>query len=155
MTFWIKLFDNYYLGFWMIGTLLLMLQEIPYFIMAFIKLKTNPIMTMKESSKLLNVFEKIFGTLSMFIMFFIVTKSKTINMGLTISIIILLLNYFGWFLYFKGHQSKWIMLLFIVLLPPLYYLSIGVWRNNMILVITSIIFLIIHFTHVYNNLKEN
>lgn len=136
------------------GLLLFLLQEVPYMIMPFIKLKTNPIMEMQESSKILNSFEKIFGTLSMITMFFIISKGSN-NIGLILTISTLLLNYIGWFIYFNGYQKKWVMLLFIVIMPPLYYLSIGIWNNNLLLVLVSIIFLSIHFTHVYSNLKEN
>lgn len=153
MIYFSKLFDNYYFGFYLIGFLLFLLQELPYVVMAFIDLKTNPIMEMKESSKLLNILEKIGGSLSMMVMFFILTK-ETNDIGLILMIITLLLNYIGWFMYLKGYQTKWVMLLFIVMMPPLYYMSIGIWTNNMILVIISIIFLFIHFTHVYKNLKE-
>ncbi len=122
--------------------------------MGFVKLETNPIMEMKESSKILNIFEKLFGSLSMIIMFFIISKGSN-NIGLILMILFLLLNYIGWILYFKGYQSKWIMLLFIVMMPPLYYMSIGLWKENIVLIIISIIFLSIHFIHVYKNLKEN
>jgi hypothetical protein len=145
--------NNYHLGFYLIGLLLFLLQEVPYMIMPFIKLKSNPIMEMKESSKVLNMLEKIFGTLSMIILFFVVTKGNN-DIGFILMIVFLLLNYIGWFIYFKGYQYNWVMLLFIVMMPPLYYMSIGIWKENIILIIISIVFLFIHFTHVYKNLKE-
>lgn len=146
--------NNYHLGFYLIGLLLFLLQEIPYMIMPFIKLKTNPIMEMKESFKVLNMLEKLFGTLSMIIMFFVITKGNN-DIGFILMIVFLLLNYIGWFIYFKGYQRNWVMLLFLVIMPPLYYMSIGIWKENIILIIISIIFLVIHFTHVYKNLKED
>ena len=66
---------------------------------------------------------------------------------------ILLANFFGWGLYFAGYQSIFIMMLFIVVLPPLYYLAVGFWRQNVPLTVVGAVFLVVHFTHVLGNLK--
>ena len=158
---WIKLFDNQYLGFWVLGLLLFIIQEIPYMIMPLIKLENNPIMNMNESSVILNAREKILGSLCIALMIFVVCDEKKIfSVGeprellfFNISVGVLLLNFFGWFLYFTGHQSILVMMIFIVVLPPLYYVFIGLWRNNIILTVTGCIFLVVHFTHVLGNLK--
>ncbi len=158
---WIKLFDNQYIGFWILGLALFIIQEIPYMIMPLLKLETNPIMNMPESSAFLNACEKILGTFCIALMTFVVCDGKKLfsigepreRLFFCISIGILLLNFFGWFLYFTGHQSVFVMMAFIVLLPPLYYVFIGLWRNNVILIVTGCIFLVVHFTHVLGNLK--
>ena len=158
---WIKLFDNQYLGFWVLGLLLFIIQEIPYMIMPLIKLENNPIMNMNESSVILNACEKILGSLCIALMIFGVCDEKKIcSVGeprellfFNISVGVLLLNFLGWFLYFTGHQSILVMMIFIVVLPPLYYVFIGLWRNNIILTVTGCIFLVVHFTHVLGNLK--
>lgn len=114
------------------------MQEIPYMIMPFLKLKSNPIMNMTETSVALDILEKILGSLCIILMIFIVNKETSlfdIGTGIQkiafISIIaVLILNFFGWILYFKGCQSIPIMMFFIVFLPPLYYIFIGVWRKN-------------------------
>ena len=49
----IKIFGNQYLGFWIFGLMLFAIQEIPYMVMPLLKLQSNPIMNMKESSALL------------------------------------------------------------------------------------------------------
>ena len=71
----------------------------------------------------------------------------------TLAMIILLTNFFGWALYFAGHQSIFVMMFFIVLMPPLYYVAIGIWRQNIPLAVTGVLFLTVHFTHVFGNLK--
>ena len=71
----------------------------------------------------------------------------------TLAVILLLANFAGWALYFTGHQSVFIMMLFIVALPPLYYVAIGLWRRNTPLTICGIIFLAVHFMHVSGNLR--
>lgn len=70
MVKWIKLFKNQYLGFWIGGVVLFVLQEVPYLIMPLLKLRTNPIMNMQESSVVLNTCEKILGSLCIALMAF-------------------------------------------------------------------------------------
>lgn len=160
---WIKLFGHQYFGFWLLGLVLFLIQEIPYMMMPLLKLKTNPIMKMQESSVLLNTCEKILGSFCIALMIFVVCDEKKFFsisntkelVFFSIAVGVLLLNFFGWFLYFTGHQSIFIMMFFIVLLPPLYYVFIGLWRNNIILTVTGCIFLVVHFTHVLGNLKMN
>lgn len=157
----IKLFGNHYLGFWILGLALFAVQEIPYMIMPLFKLETNPIMNMKESSVILDMAEKILGSLCIAFMIFIVhNNSKLFSVAdgkeklfFILTVLVLLLNYIGWAFYFGGRQSVFVMMFFIVLMPPLYYVFIGLWRNNMMLTVTGGIFLIVHFVHVWGNLK--
>ena len=161
MVKWIKLFGNQYLGFWVFGLVLFAIQEIPYMIMPLLKLESNPIMNMQESSLVLNTCEKILGSLCIALMTFVVCDEKKLFsirdthelLFFGISMGILLLNFFGWFLYFTGHQSTFVMMFFIVMMPPLYYVFIGLWRSNVLLTVTGCMFLIVHFTHVLGNLK--
>ena len=71
----------------------------------------------------------------------------------SLAVIILLANYAGWALYFAGHQSLFVMMLFIVALPPLYYVAIGLWRQNTPLTVVGMVFLAVHFIHVWGNLR--
>ena len=71
-----------------------------------------------------------------------------------LTIVILFTNFFGWGLYFAGHQSIFVMLFFIVAMPPLYYVAIGLWRQNTPLVVTGAVFLAVHFFHVLGNLRS-
>ena len=161
MARWIKILGNQYLGFWVLGLVLFALQEIPYMLMPLFHLETNPIMNMTETSAVLDVCEKILGSLCIALMVFIVHKDATLfsiangreKLFFTLAMVILLTNFFGWGLYFTGHQSMFVMMSFIVLLPPLYYVTIGLWRQNVPLTATAAIFLIVHFTHVLGNLR--
>lgn len=156
-----RLFGNQYLGFWILGMVLFAVQEIPYMIMPFLKLQSNPIMNMKESSQSLDIWEKILGSLCIALMVFVVHKNSELfsltsnreKLFFFLTIAVLLLNFAGWALYFSGHQSVLVMMLFIVALPPLYYVFIGLWRNNILLTVTGSLFLIVHFCHVLGNLK--
>jgi hypothetical protein len=160
MAKWIRLFDDQYLGFWVLGPLLFVLQEVPYMVMPLFKLESNPIMSMEESSLVFDIAEKILGTLCVAAMTFIVSgRTNTIAAAADERAIygkfvlgLLLLNYAGWGLYFSGHQSVSVIMFFIVMLPPLYYLFIGLWRDNLVLVTVGIAFEIVHFSHVWMNL---
>lgn len=158
---WIKLFGNQYIGFWILGLVCFALQEIPYMVMPLFKLVNNPIMNMQESSVILDICEKVLGSLCIVIMVFIVHDNASVfsigdgicRIGFISAVIVLLLNFIGWGLYFNGHQSFGVMMFFIVVLPPLYYVCIGLWRENPILFFAGIVFEIVHFAHVYGNLK--
>ncbi|MGI6014290.1 MAG: hypothetical protein ACOX7K_08470 [Oscillospiraceae bacterium] len=157
---WFKLFRDQYVGFWTLGLILFALQEIPYMVMPLFRMTDNSIMNMQESSFILGICEKILGSLCIAIMCFIVQEKATafsmgdgINKaGFVLAVVILLLNFLGWGLYFSGYQTLWVMMLFIVALPPLYYAAIGLWRQNWILLIAGIVFEVVHFVHVYGNL---
>ena len=116
---------------------------------------------MTEASATLDVCEKILGSLCIAIMVFIVHKDAVLfstaggreKLFFTLAVLILLANFFGWALYFTGHQSIFVMMFFIVMLPPLYYVAVGLWRQNVPLAVAGAIFLAVHFTHVLGNLK--
>ncbi len=161
MVRWVKLFGNQYLGFWVLGIVLFAVQEIPYMVMPLFNLKTNPIMNMTETSMTLDVCEKILGSLCIALMVFIVHKDAKLfsiadgreKIFFILAVILLMANFAGWVLYFTGHQSILIMMLFIVALPPLYYVAVGLWRQNLPLAVTGAVFLTVHFIHVWGNLK--
>lgn len=161
MVRWIKLWGNQYFGFWALGLLLFAIQEIPYMLMPLFHLETNPIMNMTEASAALDICEKVLGSLCIALMIFIVHKNVTLfsisdgreKLFFTLAMILLLTNFVGWALYFTGHQSVLVMMLFIVALPPLYYVAIGLWRQNTPLTVAGVLFFAIHFIHVFGNLK--
>ena len=161
MVRWIKVIRNQYLGFWMLGLVLFAIQEIPYMLMALFHLGTNPIMNLAETSVALDICEKILGTLCIVLMIFIVHRDAKLfsvpdgrkKAFFSAAVILLLANFAGWALYFTGHQSAFVMMLFIVALPPLYYVAIGLWRQNAPLTATAVLFFAIHFAHVSGNLK--
>ena len=161
MVRWIKLSGNQYLGFWGLGLILFAVQEIPYILMPLFHLETNLLMNMTETSVTLDILEKIFGSLCIVLMIFIIHKNAALfsvsgsreKLYFTIAVIVLLINFFGWALYFTGHQSNLVMMLFIVSMPPLYYAAIGLWRQNTPLAVTGAVFLAVHFFHVLGNLR--
>ena len=162
MVRWFKLFGDQYLGFWLPGLVLFILQEVPYMVMPLFRPETNPIMQMTETSMTLDFCEKILGSLCIALMVFVVHKDAVLfsaaggreRLFFTLTVILLLANYFGWALYYAGHQSVLIMMLFIVAIPPLFYVAVSLWRQNILLTVTGIIFFAVHFTHVLGNLTR-
>lgn len=116
---------------------------------------------MPETSTALDIFEKVLGSLCVVLMVFIVHKDATLfsitnareKLFFTLAMVILLANFFGWMLYFTGYQSAFVMMLFIVTMPPLYYVAVGLWRQNTPLAVTGAAFLAVHFFHVLGNLR--
>ena len=161
MIRWMKISGNQYFGFWAPGLVLFVLQEIPYMLMPLFRPETNPIMNMTETSAVLDACEKILGSLCIVLTVFIVHQDAaffSVAAGrertfFILAMVILLANYIGWGLYFTGHQSLFVMMLFIVTLPPLYYTAIGLWRQNTALTAAGVLFLAVHFAHVVGNLK--
>ncbi|MDE7244941.1 MAG: hypothetical protein K2O18_13345, partial [Oscillospiraceae bacterium] len=95
-----------------------------------------------------------------FITFIVQTDARRVSIGtgfqkigFIAAVAVLVLNYAGWLLYFHGYQSFAAIMFFIVLLPPLYYVCIGLWRENWALFVTAAVFEIVHFVHVSGNLK--
>ena len=158
---WVRIFGDQYLGFWILGLLLFAVQEIPYLLMPLLRLETNPIMNMTETSPILDACEKLFGSLCIALMIFVVHKDAVLfsiaegreRLFFALAVVILITNFLGWGLYFTGHQSVFVMMFFIVLMPPLYYVAIGLWRRNVALAVTGVVFLAVHFMHVYGNLR--
>ena len=160
MVRWFKLFDHQYFGFWALGVVCFAVQEIPYMLMPFLRLETNPIMNMVERSAALDVCEKVLGSLCIALMIFMVHEDAVMfsisepreRAYFEMALRFLFVNFFGWALYVTGHQSVFIMMLFLVAMPPLYYVAIGLWRKNVLLVGAGAVFLVVHFAHVYGNL---
>ena len=161
MVRWFKLFGDQYLGFWVLGLVLFAVQEIPYMLMPLFRLETNPMMNMLETSTALDICEKFLGSLCIALMVFVIHKNAlafSVRNGreklfFALAAVILLANFFGWMLYFTGHQSTFVMMLFIVTMPPLYYVAIALWRQNTPLAVTGAAFLAVHFFHVLRNLR--
>ena len=65
----------------------------------------------------------------------------------------LMIYYIGWVFYFGGFQSLPIIFCSLVAMPPIYYSFIGLWRGNTVLAVLGGVFLAVHISNVWNNLK--
>ncbi len=161
MVRWFLLFRQQWCGFFALGLLLFALQELPYIVMPFISLSSNPLMGMQNQSAALNALEKVLGVSCIVTMLFLVRgDARWFSLGTTkelvffsLAIVALLGYYIGWIFYFTGHQSLPLILCLLVAMPPLYYAFIGLWRGNDVLAVLGGFFLCTHLTNVWNNLK--
>lgn len=55
MVRWFRVSDNQYFGFFMLGLVFFILQELPYIVMPLIPLESNPLMEMQDKSAVLNI----------------------------------------------------------------------------------------------------
>jgi len=161
MVKWIRITPNQYIGFFALGLVFFLLQELPYVIMPLIHMRSNPLMEMQDKSAVLSVLEKIIMISCVVVLLFLVHgDARWFSLGSTKEIVffsvamIALVGYFiGWFFYFGGDQSLPLILITLVALPPIYYAFIGLWRGNTVLACLGGFALIIHTLNVWNNLK--
>lgn len=156
-----KLTEIQYIGIFPLGFMFIILQELPYIIMPLIDLNTNRLMEMKDKSVFLNITEKVLGISCIFVMLFLVRgDAKWFSLATTkeavffsVAMIAIVGYFIGWIFYYRDFQSLPLILCTLVALPPIYYAFIGLWRKNYILSILGGIFLLVHISNVWNNLK--
>ena len=133
----------------------------PYIVIPLVQVETNILMEMQDKSLLLNAIEKILGVSCVILMLFLVrSDSKWFSIStlkektfFSMAMMAIITYYVSWILYFNGFQSLPFMLLTLVAMPPIYYALIGLWRKNYVLAIVSGLFLLVHISNVWNNLK--
>lgn len=161
MVKWFKLTKNQYIGLFALGFIFFLIQELPYIIMPLIRLSVNPLMEMQDKSAVLNIAEKVLGISYIIVMLFLVRNdAKWFSLATTKEVIffsmamIAIVGYFvGWIFYYRGFQSLPLILCTLVALPPIYYTFIGLWRKNYVLAVLGSMFLLVHISNVWNNLK--
>ena len=159
MIKFVHLFRNYYFGISFIGIVAFVIQEIPYIIMPLIKPASNPIMNMQNEIQWVEKVQGIVGVLSMVLVMLIVRDDNrffsiattTEKVFLTITILMILINYVGWTFYYLGYQYGWLIVISQFAVIPLYYLFFGLWNSNYLLVGTAAVFFIIHTINGYLN----
>ena len=160
MIKWIRVSHKQHIGFFALGLLLFVLQELPYILMPLIPLASNPLMEMQDRSLILNALEKVLGVSCILSMLFLVHADvKVFSLGTAVekgffgaALLAISLYFTGWVFYFNGFQSLSLMLCLLVAMPPLYYAFIGLWRKNYVLAVLGGMFLLAHLANVWNNL---
>ena len=160
MVKWFRITHNQHFGFFALGLVFFIIQELPYIIMPLISLESNPLMEMQDKSMLLNAAEKILGISCIAVMLFLVrSDAEWFSLSTSREIVFfcaaaaaLVGYYIGWILYFCGTQSLPLILCTLVALPPVYYAFIGLWRQNYVLAVLGLLFLSAHISNVWNNL---
>jgi hypothetical protein len=158
---WIRVTKNYYIGFFALGLLLFALQETPYMIMPLMKLSANPIMNLSNRVPWLDIAQTILGSLSVAVLILLVrrdSKAFSLHGGrertfFGLAMVCLALNFSGWGFYFAGYQAKALILCCLVVAVPLYYVFLGLWRENYPLSVIGTLFLAAHVVNVAINLS--
>jgi hypothetical protein len=159
---WFKIYKDYFCGFWLPGMMFCLIQELPYAVMPVLTLPTNPLMEMETAFSLLEIFEKLFGVLTVLLLTFVVNGRVCVSLSkhlynnalFLLALSFLVLYYAGWYFYFSGYQSLSLILILLVAMPPLYYMSLGLWRKNYPLAVNSVFFLIFHTVNVWTSLNN-
>ena len=120
--------------------------------MPIIKPACNPIMNMQNEIRWIKPVQGLFGTLSMILLMLVVRDDVKLipretakeKIFLFLMIIMILINFFGWTLYYMGHQYGWLIVISQFAVVPLYYLFFGLWKSNYLLVGTAVPFFVIH-----------
>lgn len=160
MVKWFKLSQNQYFGFFALGLVFFILQELPYIFMMFIPLNSNLLMEMQDKSVVLNTIEKVLGVSCIVVMLFLVrSDAKWFSLNtkkeitfFTVAIVAIIGYFTGWIFYFNGVQSLLLILCSLVALPPIYYAFIGLWRGNYVLAVLAGMFFFAHMSNVWYNL---
>lgn len=161
MVRWVKLARNQSLGFFALGLVFFILQELPYIMMPLIPLSANPLMEMQDKSVVLNAFEKVLGVSCIVSMLFLVRNDASwFSLGtpkekafFSIAMAAIAGYFIGWIFYFNGFQGLPLIFCLLVALPPVYYSFIGLWRRNYVLAVLGGMFFVAHLSNVWNNLK--
>jgi hypothetical protein len=156
-----RIYGNYYCRLWLPGIVFFLIQELPYAVMPFLSLTSNPLMEMQTSGHVLDVMEKLSGIMSV-VLLVLPVNDKDADASLKISrnkiffvlaLLFLAVYFVGWWFYFNGFQRIAWMLSCLVAMPPLYYMSLGLWRRNRPLVIVAVFFLVFHIANVWTGLN--
>lgn len=144
---------NYELGFSLTGLILYALQLFPNIIWK-IAPPVNDVLNKNSSTRpTLNNIEQVFGILTVVLLIFLINTGVGIysNFYIGLAIIFLIGYYIAWILYYKGLVNPWLLIIGIAAMPPLYFLFIGFWLNNFVMIIPCIIFGVTHITITYSN----
>ena len=152
MVKFLHLFKHYYLGISFIGIVAFAIQELPYLIMPFIKLETNPIMNVQNGIKWIETAQGFFGILSMIMLMLIVRDDISVfslaaskeRAFFLLTILMIVINFVGWGFYYTGHQYGALIVLSQFAVVPLYYMFFGLWKKNYLLVAATVPFFLIH-----------
>ncbi|MDR2119222.1 MAG: hypothetical protein LBP25_06785 [Tannerellaceae bacterium] len=157
---WFGIYRDYCVGIWYPGILFFLIQELPYAVMPFVSMPANPLMEMQTYSPLLEIPEKLFGLLTVLLLILLVRDSDSRASRRTwrrstffyLSLFFLACYFAGWCFYFCGSQSVALILTCLVAMPPLYYMSLGIWKRNVPLAVNTAFFLLFHIANVWTSL---
>ncbi|MCE7698202.1 MAG: hypothetical protein K8E24_004990, partial [Methanobacterium paludis] len=137
---------NYVFGFSLMGLILYALQLFPNIIWMLAPPANNVLTKNSSAYPILNIIERVFGIMTVALLILLINKGGGINSSLYIGLAILFLvgYYIAWIFYYKGVVSPWLLIIGLAAMPPLYFLFVGLWMENYVVLIPCVIFGITH-----------
>ncbi|AEG18215.1 hypothetical protein [Methanobacterium paludis] len=137
---------NYVFGFSLMGLILYALQLFPNIIWMLAPPVNNVLTKNSSAYPILNIIERVFGIMTVALLILLINKGGGINSSIYIGLAILFLvgYYIAWIFYYKGVVSPWLLIIGLAAMPPLYFLFVGLWMENYVVLIPCVIFGITH-----------
>lgn len=144
---------NYVFGFSLIGLIFYALQLLPNIIWLLAPPANNVLTKNSSAYPILNIIEQVYGIMTVALLILLINKDVGRNSNLYIGLAILFLvgYYIAWIFYYKGVVSPWLLIIGIAAMPPLYFLFVGLWVKNYVVLLPCVIFGVIHITITCSN----
>jgi hypothetical protein len=135
------------------GFILYILQLFPNIIWMLIPPTNNVLMENSSVYPILNIIEQVFGIMTVALLILLINKGGKSNRKLYIILAILFLAgyYAAWILYYKGMVSPWLLIIGLAAMPPLYFLFVGLWMRNYVVLIPCVVFGVTHIAITCSN----
>jgi hypothetical protein len=148
-----KEMKNYVFGFSLTGLILYVLQLFPNIIWMLIPPANNVLVKNSSLYPIFNIIEQVFGIMTVALLILILNKKGEKNSGIYIGLAIIFLAgyYISWIFYYQGVVSPWLLIIGLAAMPPLYFLFVGLWMKNYIVILPCIIFEIAHIAITCSN----
>lgn len=113
----------------------------------------NVLMGNSSIYPILNIIEQVFGIMTVALLILLINKGGKSNRKLYIILAILFLAgyYAAWILYYKGMVSPWLLIIGLAAMPPLYFLFVGLWMRNYVVLIPCVVFGVTHIAITCSN----
>lgn len=113
----------------------------------------NVLMENSSVYPILNIIEQVFGIMTVALLILLINKGGKSNRKLYIILAILFLAgyYAAWILYYKGMVSPWLLIIGLAAMPPLYFLFVGLWMRNYVVLIPCVVFGVTHIAITCSN----
>ncbi len=159
MIQFVHVVKDYSIGISYVGILAFIMQEIPYLIMPFLKLESNPIMNLQHEAKGIEVAQTICGIFTILMLIFLVREDAVLfplestreTFFFSLMLILFFINFTGWTVYFRRYHISWLIVSSQFAAVPLYYFCFGMWKQNLPLAWVAIVFFILHTVNGYMN----
>lgn len=106
----------------------------------------NVLATNRSKIPVLNWIEVVFGisTVALLIVSVNAGETKSGHLFIALAVLFLAAYYISWILYYRGMVSPWLLIIGMAATPPLYFLCLGLWMQNYVVVVPCVIFGVTH-----------